>query len=134
MAPSVAAAVPILQCLTPGLAAVYVLGSQARGHARADSDLDLAVATSRPVSATILQSAREAVETRIDRDIDLIDFSAASPIPAAQVLFEGRRVASLEPLVADLLEVRLMRDHADLEDRRRSIEEDAGLRGRVLAA
>lgn len=131
---SSADAIPVLERLIPGLAAVYLFGSEARGDARTDSDMDLAIVALGPVPEPVLRAAREAVEAAVNRDVDLVDLTTASTILAAQVMFEGRRIATLAPMVADLLEVRLMRDYVDLKARRRGIEDDIAKRGRVLAA
>ncbi|WP_269516137.1 type VII toxin-antitoxin system MntA family adenylyltransferase antitoxin [Brevundimonas subvibrioides] len=127
------AAVPILERLIPGLAAVYVFGSAARGDARADSDLDLAFISDAVVRPMVRHEARLAVEAMLKIDVDLVDLMTASPILGRQVLLEGRRLATLKPITADLAEIRLMRDYEDLKTRRRGIEADIVARGRVLA-
>jgi len=130
---SVSEAVPILKRLIPGLAAVYVFGSESRGDTRPDSDLDLAFVADPPVSASLVEGARQALELALGRDTDLVDLSRVSAILARQVLIDGDRIAAFRPSVADLLEVRLMRDYEDLKYRRAGIESDIAERGRVLA-
>ena len=79
-------AVPILERLIPGLAAVYVFGSAARGDARADSDLDLAIVVDGPLAPGLREEARLAVEDGLGIDVDLVDLATASPILGRQVL------------------------------------------------
>lgn len=123
-----------LERLIPGLAAVYVFGSVARGDARPLSDIDLAVVTATSPRPQELHAAREALELILGRDVDLIDLAEA-PLPLArQILLEGRQVHAPHAAAADLLEVRILRDYEDLKRRRAGIEADVFARGAVYAA
>jgi uncharacterized protein len=89
---------PSLFAPYPEIAVVYLFGSQARGEARPDSDLDLAlVYRDRRRSSEVHDriAAHLAVEaakaTGIDR-VDVIDLEAQGPIFCHRVLLEGRRI------------------------------------------
>jgi predicted nucleotidyltransferase len=75
-----------------GLDALLVFGSEARGTARTDSDLDLAaLLRARPDPVALLEAAAD-IERLLGRSVDLVDLGAASPILAMQVLRGGRCV------------------------------------------
>lgn len=131
---SFVAAIQSIEPLIPGLAVAYLYGSEARGEARHDSDVDIAVAAERPLSGDTLRAAREALELALGRDVGLIDLSVA-PLPLArEVLRDGRRLHTPDPTFADHLEVRILRDYEDLKRRRSGIEDDIAARGTVYAA
>ncbi len=123
-----------MERLIPGLAAVYVFGSVARGDLRPSSDIDLAIVAPTSPRPKDLNAAREAVELILGRDVDLLDLAEA-PLPLArQVLLEGRRIHAPHAATADFLEVRILREYEDLKRRRAGIEADAYARGAVYAA
>jgi predicted nucleotidyltransferase len=76
-----------------GLEALLLFGSEARGGARADSDVDLAALFRSPVGVVALLEARADIERLLDRSVDLVDLGAASAILAMQVLRDGRCIA-----------------------------------------
>ncbi len=73
-----------------GLEALLIFGSEARGTARADSDVDLAALFRSPPDVVALLEAGADVERLLGRSVDLVDLAAASPILATQVLRDGR--------------------------------------------
>ena len=73
-----------------GLEALLLFGSEARGGARADSDVDLAALFPAPPDVVALLEAGADIERLLGRSVDLVDLAAASPILAMQVLREGR--------------------------------------------
>jgi hypothetical protein len=82
---------------TPALAAAWIFGSVARGEAREDSDLDVAVLL-RDRRADALSHRRELMhlaarlEAVAGRRVDLVVLGPRDPIVAHRVLSEGRLV------------------------------------------
>jgi uncharacterized protein len=72
------------------LEALLIFGSEARGAARPDSDVDLAALFRSPPDVVALLEAGADVERLLGRSVDLVDLGAASPILAMQVLRDGR--------------------------------------------
>lgn len=75
-----------------GLDALYLFGSQAKGSASADSDVDLAALFARPVAPGERIAVLGELCAALGRDVDLVDLDGASPIVAMQVLRHGRLV------------------------------------------
>ena len=91
-----ASALSLLEGRFP-LSAVWLFGSEARGQARVDSDVDLAVLFSRPVSGDELLAARLDLEVLLGRGVDLVDLRTASAILGRQVLRDGRLLLDRDP-------------------------------------
>ncbi len=80
-----------------GVDALWVFGSEARGQARAGSDLDLAVLfANRPTAFDLIEAQAEA-ELLAGREVDLVDLESASPLLAMQVLRHGRLLVDRDP-------------------------------------
>ena len=77
--PGQRAIVDALRAHLPQLDAVILFGSLATGHARADSDADLAVFGAAPYAAVQLFDARMAAEAVLRRTVDLVDLRRAPP-------------------------------------------------------
>ncbi|MFY9825971.1 MAG: nucleotidyltransferase domain-containing protein [Thermoanaerobaculia bacterium] len=73
-----------------GLETLWLFGSEARGTARPDSDLDFAAFFRRRPSALEILDAREDLKGALHREVDLVDLDQASPILGMQVLRHGR--------------------------------------------
>lgn len=74
----------------PGLLAIYVFGSTARGQASDDSDLDLAVLGTEPVPPTHLYRLARSLESQLGIDVDLVDLLTASTVLKREVIALGR--------------------------------------------
>ena len=89
-----------------------VFGSVASGHARPDSDLDLAVLGKTPLSANEKIELIAALAQQVGRPIDLVDLYAAPEPLLGQVLCHGRRILGTDVMFATLLSRHLI-DQAD---------------------
>src|ERR1035437_2993547 len=79
------------------LSALWLFGSEARGEARDDSDIDLAALFSKPVPVEDVLTARFDLSSQLRRSVHLVDLRRASPILGCQVLLNGRLVVDRDP-------------------------------------
>ncbi len=87
----------------PQISLAILFGSVAAGCARAESDLDLAVAAQTPLTSDekIAMISRLAVE--IGRPVDLIDLHAVSEPLLGQILRHGRKLAGNDLRYGELI-------------------------------
>lgn len=92
---------------------MYLFGSQVKGDARPDSDLDLGVlfATPQPLAHTL------ALETEFEqaagREVDLADAGRAAAFLALEIV-RGERIFCRDPLETDVFELYVLRRAGDL--------------------
>ena len=75
-----------------GLRLAIVFGSLARGGARPDSDLDIAVQSDRPLSAAQAAALIERLAGACGRPVDLIDLMTVGEPLLGQILAHGQRL------------------------------------------
>jgi predicted nucleotidyltransferase len=80
-----------------GLDALWLFGSEVRGAATTDSDLDLAALFRCAPAPSELLEARAELGTLLGRTVDLVDLDWASPILVMQVLRHGRLLLDQNP-------------------------------------
>jgi predicted nucleotidyltransferase len=71
---------------------VIVYGSAAKGHFRADSDVDVAVAGQGALDRALLLSSESELSALLDRPVDLIDLGAVEGLILREVVTGGVRV------------------------------------------
>ncbi|HEX8606855.1 MAG TPA: nucleotidyltransferase domain-containing protein, partial [Pseudoduganella sp.] len=84
--------VAFLQAELPELLGIWLFGSQANGHANAQSDVDLAVLIAGKIDTLKLWDVGQRLAAIAGREVDLLDLRAASTIMQYQVIMEGRRL------------------------------------------
>ena len=87
----------------PKIVFAMLFGSVASGRARADSDLDIAVAASQTLSVDEKIALVNALAELTGRPIDLIDLKGVSEPLLGQIVRHGRRVLGSDTLFGELI-------------------------------
>ena len=96
----------------PHIELALLFGSVARGQAHAQSDIDLAVASRRALTAEQKIALIEALAERTGRPIDLIDLRTVGEPLLGQILRHGRRLLGSDNAYGQLISRHLF-DQAD---------------------
>lgn len=105
----------------PDLIALYRFGSQTKGSARPDSDVDLAVLTRHPILALRRFELAQELAAQLHRDVDLVDLRTASTVMRMQVISAGECLASTDEAARREFEMYAYSDYARLNEERREI-------------
>lgn len=105
-----------------GLSTLWLFGSEARGKAGPESDLDLAALFLRPPSPFERLAAAADLGEVLGREVDLIDLDSAPPILAMQVLRHGRLLVDRNPSRRAAFFSRALSLYEDLKIVRRGAE------------
>lgn len=125
--------VPLLQKHLPKLMALYAFGSRVREqgrHARADSDLDLAVLVEGYADPIQLFELSGVISDLTNCPVDLVDLRAASTVMQYQILTEGQRLWAKD-VGAGLFEAAMLTEKLHLDEFRRPLIQDVMRRGSV---
>lgn len=117
----------------PDAEALYLFGSHARGEARADSDLDLAVLGPAPLDPIRRFEAQRELSALLDRDVDLVDLREASSVLRSEVVNGGKLLFQRNPTITLDFEARVLGEYAELLEATRALRGDIRQRGRVGA-
>lgn len=87
----------------PEIAFAMLFGSVASGRQRADSDLDIAVASKQTLTANEKISLINALAESTGRPVDLIDLKMVSEPLLGQIVRHGRRIVGSDTLYGELI-------------------------------
>lgn len=119
--------------LLPEVETAYLFGSRARGDARSDSDLDLAILAPTPIEPLQRLQLQREMTALLDCDVDLVDLRHASSVLRLEVVKSGVRLFQRNPDCTLDFEARVLGDYADLLEATADLREDIHQRGRVHA-
>lgn len=105
----------------PGLIALYRFGSQTKGTARPDSDVDLAVLARDPILAIRRFELAQDLAIQLHRDVDLVDLRSASTVMRMQVVSTGTCLNAPNESARREFEMYVYSDYARLNEERRDI-------------
>jgi len=105
----------------PNLIALYRFGSQAKGLARTESDLDLAVLACNPIPAVRRFELAQELAIQLHRDVDLVDLRTASTVMRMQVISTGECLDAPNEPTRREFEMYVFSDYARLNEERREI-------------
>ena len=115
----------------PNLVALYRFGSQAKGEARQDSDVDLAILALVPIPNLRRFELAQDLAVQLHRDVDLVDLRAASTVMRMQVLATGTCLMPFDETARQEFEMYAYSDYARLNEERREIVKGIAKRGFV---
>lgn len=125
------AAVGEIRDAVPGVVAIYLFGSRARGDARGGSDVDLAFLAPQPLDPVARFELQERVAGRLHVSVDLVDLRSASTVMRVQVLEPAVVLYEADAAERGRFEAAALGAYARLNEERRGILEDVRRTGRV---
>jgi predicted nucleotidyltransferase len=125
------AAVELIVARVPGLIAVYLFGSVARGDQTFESDIDFATLASRPLTPKVRWELQQELSVLLYREVDLIDLRASSTVMRVQVLGSSELLLDLDTYARATFEATALSTYTRLNVERRHILEDIRQRGHV---
>ena len=110
---------------------IYLFGSFARGEAREDSDIDLAVYVGEYIGSYELFVLGNELSFDLGKDVQIIDLKSASTVFAAQIVGNGQVLYCRDDFVRANYEIRIFKDYAKLNEERKVILDAVERDGKV---
>lgn len=82
----------LLEQACPTVSFAYLFGSYATGHARPDSDIDIAIFTVPPLTNLQRWETAATLARQLNRHVDLVDLRTCSTVLRLQIVTEGKVV------------------------------------------
>lgn len=117
----------------PSVWSIYRFGSADTPFERNDSDIDLAILSSKPLDSLACWELAQDLARRLGRDVDLVDLRFASTVLRQQVFQYGQRIYCTDHFLAEEFESRALSDYVRLNEARRGILKDIDARRRIYA-
>ena len=114
----------------PHAMAVYAFGSQVRGEASSESDLDLAVLVAGYADPLALWDLAANLANVVDCPVDLLDLRAASTVMQYQVITTGQRLWAAG-VQAGLFECFVLSEKTSLDEARAPLLRDIAATGKI---
>ncbi|MCB1934931.1 MAG: hypothetical protein KDF59_03195 [Nitrosomonas sp.] len=109
----------------PDIQGVYLFGNYDTEYERGDSDLDLALLLPFPIAIRTkdlpLSPCRVDLETKLGRNVDLINLRLVSTVLQNEILNTGRLIVDQEPEAIREFEMRVLSDYQKLNEERKDI-------------
>lgn len=87
----------------PQVSLAVLFGSAASGRQQPNSDLDIAIAANRPLTANEKIAIISALAERTGRPVDLVDLNGVAEPLLGQVVRHGRRILGSDTLYGELI-------------------------------
>jgi uncharacterized protein len=123
--------VALLRDRFPELVLIVLFGSEARGDATLESDLDVAVLGGRPLPRPRVAQARSDLEVATGRDVHLVDLRTADTVLQHQVMQTGETLYTSGGRGVEGFLDFVLRDYVRLNEARAGILDDIRSRGRI---
>ncbi len=124
-------AVALIRESLPGVQAIYVFGSRARGAERGDSDLDLAALAPERLAPEARWELQERLARRLRIDVHLVDLRSATTVMQKQVVATGRVLFGHDEPARRAFEGLALSRYARLNEERREILARVAAEGRI---